>query len=451
MPLYRRRCPVPATPEQLMAYHLASGAFERLTPPFERVKVRRWEPVALGARQGFEVRFGPIPLRWEGEITAFTPPDGFVDEQRGGPFRSWRHEHRFLDRRVEDRITYQLPLGPLGDLVAGRAIASRLEQLFQWRQARTRLDLERLVPFEGRPRLVVAITGATGLVGTALSSFLRVGGHQVRRVVRRPSAPGDIGWDPARGVLEASALEGVDAVVHLAGEPVAARWTASRKQAIRESRVQGTSLLAGALARLKRPPRVLISGSAVGYYGTDSRPVRTEEDPPGTGFLAEVAQAWEAATAPAEAAGVRVVHLRTGVVLALEGGALPAQLPLFRLGMGGPLGHGRQGISWIVLDDLVYAIHHLLWAEDVRGPVNGVAPMPVSQRDFARSLGRALGRPAFLPAPSAAVRLLMGEMADELVLGGQKVLPRRLQRSGFRFVCAELSTALAWILGAPPS
>jgi hypothetical protein len=295
----------------------------------------------------------------------------------------------------------------------------------------------------------IAITGATGLIGSALVDRLRARGHIVRRLVRSAPAPGDVLWDPARDLLAAGALTGVDAVVNLAGEPIAHRWTAERKSALRESRVRGTTLLAQAVAALPVKPRVFLSGSAVGYYGDRGDELLDETSGSGTGFLARLTTDWEAATAPISDAGVRVVILRTGIVLSLRGGALAKLLPVFRLGGGGPLGSGSQWMSWITLDDHVRAMEHALFAEGMRGAVNLTAPTPVRNADFAATLGRVLGRPAVLSVPAFALELLYGEMARETLLAGQHVMPAALTSAGFRFEAPTLEGALGRILNRP--
>ncbi|WP_322762912.1 TIGR01777 family oxidoreductase [Frankia sp. Cr2] len=294
----------------------------------------------------------------------------------------------------------------------------------------------------------IAVTGATGLIGSALVPALRRGGHTVRLLVRRPPRDNfEISWNPARGTLDPAALTGLDAVVHLAGAGVGDhRWTDSYKRQILASRVAGTTLLADALAGLDGPPRVLLSASAVGWYGdTDGRAV-DESALPGTGFLAEVTAAWEAATATAEHAGMRVCHLRSGVVLAARGGALAKQLPLFRLGAGGRLGSGRQWLSWLTLADEIAAISFLLTAEAVHGPVNLTSPEPVTNAAFTRALGSALRRPAILPVPAVALRVVLGEFADEGVLVSQRVIPRVLIEAGFAFSHPGIGAALDAII-----
>lgn len=282
----------------------------------------------------------------------------------------------------------------------------------------------------------ILISGASGLIGSALAPSLCADGHEVIRLVRAAPRPGaaEIHWDPATDSLDPSTLEGLDAVVHLAGENVAeGRWTRRKRARIRDSRVRGTSLLARMLAALAAPPKVLASASAVGYYGSRGDELLDEESPPGDGFLSGVCRDWEAATDPAAAAGVRVVHLRTGMVLSTAGGALAKMLPLFRCGLGGCLADGRQYVSWITLDDVAGAIRHVLLTDSLDGPVNLVAPEPVTNRELTRTLGRILRRPTLLPVPAFVLRAALGQMADGLLLSSTRVLPRRLLESGHAF------------------
>lgn len=295
----------------------------------------------------------------------------------------------------------------------------------------------------------VAITGASGLIGGELVAMFAARGDEVTRVVRRPARNDrEVTWDPAAGRIDAARLEGVDAVVHLAGEGLMGVWTAAKKRRIRESRVRGTTLLAEALARLDRRPGVLVSASAVGFYGDHpgGEPV-DEGTPAGRGFLAETVVAWERACEPAAAAGIRVANTRFGLALSPKGGALAAMLPAFRLGIGGPVGSGRQIVSWIALEEIGPAMLHVLEHEELRGPVNFTAPEAVSFNEFARALGRVLGRPTVLRLPAFAARLVLGEMADELLLSGARVVPRRLLASGFEFRFPRLEPALLGMLG----
>lgn len=290
----------------------------------------------------------------------------------------------------------------------------------------------------------IAVTGASGLIGSHLVIRLRDHGHEVLTLVRRPvRQPGEIAWDPSAGVLDPTDLAGVDAVVHLAGAGIGAhRWSAEYKQVLRSSRVESTTLLANTLTKLDARPQVLLSGSAIGYYGDAGERKCDESAPAGSDFLADLCRDWEAATSAAEQAGIRTVHLRTGLVLSGAGGMLAQQLLLYRIGLGGPLGGGQQWWSWVSLDDEVGAIEHLLTA-DVSGAVNVTAPEPVRQRDFATALGRALHRPAVVPAPRIALRLALGEFADAGVLASQKAVPAVLAASGYAFAHPHLDGALA--------
>jgi uncharacterized protein (TIGR01777 family) len=274
----------------------------------------------------------------------------------------------------------------------------------------------------------------------------------VRRLVRSTPRPGqaDIPWNPAARSIGTPALEGLDAVVHLAGDNIASgRWTAAKKASIRDSRVQGTAVLCEALAQLVKPPHVLLSASAVGYYGDRGETVLREESPPGTGFLAEVCQAWEAATAPAVQRGIRVVRLRFGMVLSQAGGALAKLLTPFRLGLGGVVGAGKQYMSWVALDDVLGVVQYALSTEALQGPVNVVAPQAVTNREFTATLGQVLRRPTRLPLPAFAARLLFGEMADALLLASTRVAPARLVASGYTLQYPELEAALRHLLGTP--
>jgi uncharacterized protein (TIGR01777 family) len=296
----------------------------------------------------------------------------------------------------------------------------------------------------------VAISGASGLIGAALIASLQAGGHRAIPLVRRAPRPGEdaLRWDPASGTISPAGPSVADAIVHLAGDSVMGlRWTADKKRRIRESRTIATRLLVQTLTRLAKPPAVLVCASGVGYYGSRGDEVLSEESRPGTGFLADLAREWEAATATAIAQGIRVVNLRLGVVLSAHGGALAKMLTPFRLGLGGVIGDGAQWMSWIALDDVTGAIRHALTTDALRGPVNAVAPAPVTNAEFTRTLGRALGRPTLVPLPAFAARLALGEMADELLLASQRVVPARLQASGYRFRYPTLEDALRAVLG----
>ena len=302
-----------------------------------------------------------------------------------------------------------------------------------------------LPPVESEPRALqrVAITGASGLLGSALAARLEGEGLRVHRIKRGAAAAAtDISWSPSSGILNPSALEGVDAVVNLAGEPIAQRWTAKRKTAIRESRLTITSLLAAAIARLRRPPRILLSGSAVGIYGDRGNEELDEDSQPGSDFLAEVAVAWERAADAARQAGARIAFLRTGIVLSPAGGALAKMLAPFKLGLGGRIGSGAQWMSWIAVHDWIRAVQFVLGNDAVSGPVNLVAPSPVTNAEFTTTLARVLGRPRLAIVPELAVDLLFGEMGRATLLASQRAHPRRLIDAGFEFAHPTLEQAL---------
>lgn len=299
----------------------------------------------------------------------------------------------------------------------------------------------------------VIVTGSTGLVGRALVRSLLSDGHEVTRLVRGGAqefrAPGTkaVQWEPEKGFVSAAELEGHDAAVHLAGDPIAeGRWDEEKKRRIRESRVKGTRLLAETLAGLSEKPRVLVSASATGFYGDRGEEVLHEESASGEDFLSEVCREWEKATLAASRAGIRVVHLRIGFVLSAEGGGLPKMLTPFKLGVGGRVGSGRQYISWLTLDELISIIRRALKDEHLRGPVNAVAPNAVTNAEFTKTLGRVLGRPTLLPVPAFVVRLAFGEMADAILLSSTRVVPARLQEAGYEFAHPELEGALKHVL-----
>ena len=293
----------------------------------------------------------------------------------------------------------------------------------------------------------VAVSGSTGLVGSRLRKRLIQEDHEVLPIVRRSAKPAEVHWDPAQGAIEADKLEGVNAVIHLAGENIAAgRWTNSLKKKIRDSRVQGTELISRTIAGLQTKPRVLICASAIGFYGDRGSEILTENSPAGEGFLPDLCQQWEAAAQPARDAGIRVVHLRLGIVLNKKGGALAKMLPLFKLGGGGIVGSGQQFWSWITLDDVCGAMLHCLTHDALNGPVNATAPGSVTNREFTKVLAKAVHRWALFPAPAFMLRIVLGEMADGLLLASARVQPTELEKSGYRFQAADLESGLKLVL-----
>ena len=293
----------------------------------------------------------------------------------------------------------------------------------------------------------VLISGATGLIGSALVPELEARGHAVTRLSRSRSGANTISWDPSAGTIDGD-LEGTEAVVHLAGESIAqGRWSPDKKRRILDSRIQGTRLLAEGIAALPTPPKVMVSASAVGYYGDRGDGILTEESASGADFLARVCREWEAAAEPARRAGIRVVHPRLGIVLSPEGGALGTTLPIFKLGGGGKIGSGRQWWSWVALDDVVGSIVHALTDDSVEGPVNVGAPNPMTNAEYTTVLGKVLGRPTVLPLPAPAARIMLGEVADALLLARQRMQPAKLEATGYSFRYPRLEAALRHLLG----
>jgi hypothetical protein len=438
---------------EVFAWHERPGALERLTPPWAKVEVDECQGgIRDGGRIVLRVHHGPASFRWELSHRDFVEGRRFRDEQVSGPLKSWVHTHGFEpDGRGGTRLTDEIDLeAPLGLPVGPGWVRSELDRLFAFRYRRLHTDLARHAHYAGRPRLTVAITGASGMVGTNLRHFLTTGGHRVVTLVRHRDQVGDDGvfWNPDTGEIDAAGLARADAVVHLAGASIAGgRWTEDRKRRILASRKQGTELLCRTMATLGQGPGVLVSASAVGFYGNRGEERLDESAKAGRGFLAEVVQAWEAATAPAEKAGIRVVKLRTGVVISPEGGALGQMLLPFKMGVGGRLGSGRQYFSWIDMDDLVGVILHTLYDDALRGPVNATAPNPVTNAAFTDALGRALGRPTILPVPALAVKAVFGQLGEEALLWGQRVLPRRLEKADFRFFYEGVEDSLRFQLG----
>lgn len=450
---------LPVSAEEAFAWHVRPGAFQRLQPPWEKIEIiEQRGTVRDDDRTTLRIRIAPgYWKRWLAEHNEFIQDRQFLDEQLEGPFASWEHVHQFESRgenacRMEDRIDYRLPLGAVGDLLGRRMVERKLLRLFPYRHRVTRDDLRDHHRFAERPRQRVLVSGPTGLIGSALSAFLSTGGHTPIGLTRRRDANDGVIWDPAQADVDLHALEGFDTVVHLAGENVAARrWSAEQKRRILESREQGTRFLCETLAKLKQPPKTVLCASAVGFYGPLEDEEVDETFRRGSGFLAEVCEAWENATAPARAAGIRVVNLRFGVVLSPAGGALAKMLTPFQMGVGGRIGDGRQWMSWIALDDIVGAILHCMMHEELHGPVNVTAPEPVNNADFTKTLGAVLRRPTIFPVPGFAAKLAFGQMADEMLLSGQRVMPQQLVASGYTFRFPDLEPALRHLLGRTAS
>lgn len=449
---FRSRLKAPQS--AVAGFHFRPLALERLTPPFDRaLRIGSPSPLENGMEAELEVRIGPARERL---IAAHrdVSDSGFVDEQKKGPFKSWVHQHRFVDlgpeeTLLEEEITFSLPYGP-ASAPALPYVKRRMARTFRYRHDVTAGDLTAQA---GQAPLRIALTGATGLIGSAMIPYLNTGGHEVV-ALRRPESTRSLpeGWAQAipwsadeGGPLEA--LEGFDAVVHLAGENVVGRWNKERKKKIEESRTHSTRHLAEALAQLRKPPRVLVSASGVGFYGDTGETLCAEDAPSGDTFLASVCRGWEAATAPAAQAGIRVVHVRIGLALDAKGGALGQMVPAFAAGVGGPLGEGNQYISWISMDDLLDVFFRALTEERLCGPVNAVTDRALPQAEFASILGRVLRRPSIVAAPAFALKARFGEMAKETVLASSRVNPAVLLELDHKFRHPRLELALRHVLG----
>jgi uncharacterized protein len=430
--------------DEVFAWHARPGAITRLTPPWLPVRVTE---EAASLRDGRAVLALPGALRWvaQHDPAAYDPPRRFADELASMPLRPalpWRHVHEFAaltpsSTEITDHVVTPLPAGFLRPMM-GYRYRQLAGDLTAHRDART---------FRDAP-LTVAITGSSGLIGSALAAFLSSGGHRVIRLVRRaPAGDGERRWDPEDP--DPGLLRGISALVHLAGASIAGRFTADHKRAIRASRITPTRRLAELAASTRDGPAVMVTASAIGCYGPRrGDELLTEDSPRGDGFLADVVADWEAATACAQDAGLRVVPVRTGIVQSPRGGTLRLLWPLAEVGAGGRLGAGRQWVSWIGIDDLTDIYYRALVDDTLAGPVNATAPQPVRGAEYARVLARVLRRPLQLPVPALGPRLLLGaEGASELAEADQRVSPRRLLRSGHRFRHRELEPALRHLLG----
>lgn len=442
---FMKKSSFPVPVDQLFAWHERPGAFERLNPPWSPVRVvDRSGGISDGAQ--ITIAVPPVGLRWSLKHSNYDLNRQFTDVQQRGPFKYWRHDHLFSSTsdttsQLEDRIAFEPPCG-----LGGWYVKNKLESVFRYRHEVLYHDLIR-----HGPRRRVIVTGSSGMIGSALIPFLQSGGHEVLRAVRSiPRSDSEVYWNPESPSGERKApWEGADVVVHLAGASIfGGRWNERRRSLIAESRVRATENLCRLLNSLAKPPSLLISMSGVNYYGVDCKGVLTETDPPGEGFLSEVVQGWEAATNPAELAGVRVVKLRLGVVLSPTGGALGLMLPIFRLGLGGVVGSGKQHMSWISLRDVLYMINHAIHNEAISGVVNGVSKAPCTNLEFTRTLAKVLNRPAVLPVPSMLVAAALGEVARETVLANIAVAPsQKLLDSGYAYADETLEQALSHCLG----
>ncbi len=448
-----RESTLPYTAATVFDWHTKAGAFERLNAPWKPVKVLRYSGrIDDGSEVLIKVPIlGPCGIKWKLRHRDYTRGEQFTDEQISGPFTSWRHTHKVIPAgegvcTLRDEISYELPAlaSPLKAL-----FVKELTRLFQYRHTVLANDLALHARWTDRPRLSVLISGSSGLVGSALTSFLTTAGHSVTRLVRRqPTSPLERAWNPMSGELDPSVFRGIDVVIHLGGEDISSgRWNTAKKARIRASRVASTALLCSTIARLSEPPRVAIMASAIGYYGDTGATEVDESGPRGRGFLPDTCSEWEAASAPLRESATRLVTMRIGTVVAARGGALRKMLPAFLLGVGGPLGKGSQFMSWISLQDLLGIFEHAIHSETMAGVVNAVSPNPITNYDFVKSLGAVLRKPAVLPVPAGALRMIFGELADAVLLSSARVVPTALHHDGYTFLHSDLKNALQFECG----
>ncbi|MFW6597785.1 TIGR01777 family oxidoreductase [Propionibacteriaceae bacterium Y2011] len=458
MPEFVRQTRLEHPRDEVFAWHTRPGALTRLTAPGPG-SARREVPALVAGETadlvvaGVPGTGGAVGFAWRARTVEVVAPESFTDVMESGPMASWHHRHQFDDvdggTLITDTITYEPPTR----LLPRETVESQLHRLWDFR-ARQLVDDLAFHATHREPR-TIAVTGASGLVGRQLTALLGGGGHRVVRLVRGGTTGDDtIGWDPSRGELDPEALRGVDVVVHLGGEPIGRPFTAGHKRRVLSSRVDSTRLLAEALAELAADgrDRAFVVASAAGWYGAaastgQDAPALTEDEPAADDFLGRVCRAWEAAADPAREAGVRTVHVRTGIVQSAGGGPLMLQWPLFLAGLGGALGRGDNWLSWITLDDLVRLYAHVALTDGLAGPVNAVAPNPVTGQDHSRAVARVLRRPSVVRVPPVALAAMLGpEGAQQLALASQRLSADRALSWGVRFSHPDLRRGLAHVL-----
>ena len=452
--MFIKRSRIPAPVEETFKWHSRPGALERLVPPWDPLKViERTGGIQKGGQAILKMKAGPVPYTWIAEHTEYEENRMFRDRQVRGPFALWEHTHLFEPDGdtacfLEDRIEYALPVHPFGNFLAGPIVRQKLSDIFTYRHNITAQDMTAHFSRKDKTPLNILISGATGVIGSALIPFFTTGGHQVKRLVRRNPEDGDVLWNPMTGELDSAKLCAADTLIHLAGEHIGrGKWTPEKKRIIVESRTKGTELIAKAAAAMNPLPKTLICASAIGYYGHREDCLLSENACGGDDFISEVCDQWEKAAAPAIDKGIRVVFLRIGIALTPMGGALERLLPTFSLGLGGKIGTGRQYMSWIGIDDVIGGIYHVINHEEIEGAVNLVAPNPVTNAQFTEILGKVINRPAIMTVPEFTIRLAFGEMGKEVLLSSTRVSPEKLTDSGYRFRHSTLESALSHLLG----
>ncbi|MCF8069286.1 MAG: TIGR01777 family oxidoreductase [Desulfobacterales bacterium] len=454
--IFIKQSHIDVSARELFQWHARPGALERLSPPWDPVKVLHREGgIQKGAKVALKMKAGPVSFTWKAEHLDYDENRMFRDRQARGPFRKWIHTHTFIPDGenacyLKDAIEYALPVPPFGSLLGNRFVEKRLEHIFVYRHETTRLDMaahQAIAPFKP---LTFLISGASGVIGCAIIPFLTTGGHRVISLVRKkPVQENEVFWDPSNGIIEKEHLPQIDVFIHLAGEHIGqGKWTSEKKKIIIESRTKGTSLLAKTAAEMTIPPKVFLSASAIGFYGHRDNRELTETDGPGDDFISSVCNQWENAARPAMEKNIRTVFLRIGVALTPSGGALQRLLLPFSMGMGGRIGTGKQFMSWVGIDDVIGSIYHIIHNDRLTGPVNIVSPNPATNYEITAILSQILKRPAFMHIPEKAIKLFFGEMGKEVLLSSTRVYPEKLIETGYKFRYPDLYSALSHVLGA---
>ncbi|MBJ09623.1 MAG: TIGR01777 family protein [Euryarchaeota archaeon] len=459
---YKSELEVPVPVDQLFSWHENPGAFERLTPPFEPVKVKKRKGGIDGGEVHLQMNLGPIPLPWVARHHDYIKNEQFLDEQVSGPFASWNHAHLFEkindeSSKLTDEIDYKLPFGTIGKTFGGAFAEQKIKQMFAYRRNITKNDLVSQSRYSGSP-LNIAVTGGSGLIGSQLKPYLTTAGHSVENIVRGRPQKGELSWNLENRTI--SNLSDKDVVVHLAGEPISKPlggmiplpWTKWKRNEILKSRVEGTKLISEHIASLNNPPKVMICASAVGYYGDRGEELLSESEESGDDYFSHVVSEWEKAAQPAIDAGIRVVFLRIAPVMSPLGGALQVLGNAARLGSSPPVAGGKQWWSWISLDDVVDVIYHSIINEKLSGPVNVASPNPVRQKEWASTLAKVIwGRfgplTGLIPVPGFALKTVLGEFGDVLALSSIKIDSSKLLDSGYKFRFENLEDCFRHLLG----
>ena len=459
---FKSELEVPVPVDQLFSWHENPGAFERLTPPFDPVTIKKRKGGIDGGEVHIQMNLGPVPLTWVAKHHDYIKNKQFLDEQVSGPFASWEHQHLFekidsKSSKLIDEIDYKLPFGTLGNVFGGAFTRQKIDQMFAYRRNITKNDLISQSKYKGKP-LDVVMTGGSGLIGTQLKAFLNTAGHSVENIVRGRPQKGELSWNLDNKTM--SNLSGKDVVVHLAGEPISKPlggmiplpWTKWKRKEILESRVNGTKLISEHIASLNNPPKVLVCASAIGYYGDRGEDLLSEDEDNGNDYFSHVVKEWEKAAQPAIDAGIRVVFLRIAPVMSPLGGALQVLGNAAKLGSSPPVAGGKQWWSWVSVDDVVDAIHHSIITETLSGPVNVASPNPVRQGEWASTLAKVIwGRfgklTGLIPVPGFALKAILGEFGDVLALSSIKVDSSKLIDSGYKFRFNHLEDCFRHLLG----